>query len=69
MIISIKEARKILGNIANTMTDKQIEELVETLDVLAVQALKIAREKRIKEDAQALAELTYDIYTDKNDNS
>lgn len=69
MIISIKEARKLLGNKANNMTNEQIEELVETLDVIAVQALKDAREKRMKEDALAMANLIYDIYQDKRRSS
>jgi hypothetical protein len=64
-IISVKEARKILGKTASGMTDEEIEELVENLDVIAVHALKDAREKRMKEDASAMAELIYDIYQDK----
>lgn len=64
-IISVKEARKILGKTASGMTDEEIEKLIENLDDIAVHALKDAREKRMKEDAMAMAELIYDIYQDK----
>jgi hypothetical protein len=64
-IISIKEARKILGRKADTMSDSEVAELVDSLDVIAAEALRLAREKRAKEDAMALADLIYDIYKDK----
>lgn len=64
-IISVKEARKILGKDAEKMTDQQIEDTIETLDLLATQAFKQAEEERLrKQDAKKLAELTYDIYKD-----
>jgi len=65
MIVSIKEARKILGKMAKEMTDQEIVDLVDNLDAIAIEALKQAREKRVKEDAMAMAELIYDIYQDK----
>lgn len=65
MIISVQEARKILGKTAENMSDEEIENTIETLDLLAVEALDKARQKRINEDATAMAELIYDIYKDK----
>jgi hypothetical protein len=65
MIISIKEARKILGKDYEHLSDEQIGNLIEDLDAIAVAALKDAREKQIKDDATAMAELVYDIYQDK----
>lgn len=64
LIISVEEAREILGADAKTMTDEQITEVIQTLDAIAVAALRDGRE-RMKADALALAELTYDIYQDK----
>jgi hypothetical protein len=64
LIISVEEAREILGSEAEKMTDEQLIDLIQTLDVLAVEALRQAREKR-KEDAMAMAQLIYDIYGDK----
>lgn len=65
MIVSVKEARKILGKMAKEMTDEEIINLVDNLDAIAIDALRQAREKRMKEDAMAFAELLYDIYQDK----
>lgn len=63
LIISIKETRRVLGKSTEKMSDKEIENTIETLDLLALQALKQAEEERLqKQDAQKLAELTYDIY-------
>lgn len=64
-IISVKEARKILGKGYAHMSDSEVENLIQNLDAIAVAALKDAREKRMKEDAEALANLVYDIYSDK----
>lgn len=64
-VVSAKEARKILGNMAKEITDQEIIELVDNLDVIAIEALKQARGKRMEEDAMALSELIYDIYRDK----
>lgn len=69
MIVSVKEARKILGKMAKEMTDEEIIELVNNLDALAIDALRQAREKRMKEDAMAFAELLYDIYRNKKQSS
>lgn len=65
MIVSVKEARKILGKTAKEMTDHEIIELVDNLDAIAIEVLKQAREKHIEEDSMAFAELLYDIYQDK----
>ncbi len=65
-VISIKEARKILGKDAQSMTDAEITEVVSTLTLLAKDTLETARLKMLrKRDARRLAELTYDIYQDE----
>jgi hypothetical protein len=66
LIVSLEEARKILGADAVNMTDEEIIEVVSTLDILAKDALQTARTKlRMKNDAKELATLIYDIYQDK----
>lgn len=65
-IISVKEARKILGEDAEDMTDREISEAIKTLDLLAKDALQEAKRKiRMKKDAKEMAELVYDIYKDR----
>jgi len=44
-IISVKEARKILGKDADGMSDEQIEETIQTLDTLAGHALELAKQE------------------------
>lgn len=68
-IVPVEKARKILGKLAKEMTDQEIIDLVDNLDVIAIDALKQAREKRMLEDAMAFAELLYDIYRDKKSTS
>lgn len=64
--MSVEEARKILGKNADSMTDREIQDVVETLDLVAKDALRQAKEKLLrKRDAKQLAELIYDIYQDK----
>jgi hypothetical protein len=66
LIVSVKEARKILGSDAANMTDDEIIEVISTLDIMAKGALETARTKlRMKQDARELATLIYDIYQDK----
>lgn len=65
-IISVKEARKILGDSAVGMSDNEISEVIITLDLMAVDALEKAKHRlAVKKDARAMAELIYDIYQDK----
>lgn len=65
-MLSVSKARALLGDDANGMTDRQIEEVISTLDLLAKDALQKARRKlRMKKDASQLAELIYDIYQEK----
>lgn len=65
-IISVKEARKILGSDTAEMNDEEIEQVVVTLHSLAKSALDDAKTKlRMKKDAKDLANLIYDIYQDK----
>lgn len=45
MIISLKEARKILGKeMGDKLSDEELEKLIDDLDVLARAALKMAKE-------------------------
>lgn len=65
-IVPLNEARKILGNDAVGMTDDEILNIIKSLDLLAKDALQEAQKRiKMKKDAKALAELTYDIYQDK----
>jgi hypothetical protein len=48
-IMSVKEARKLLGKEADNMTDTQVTELVEQTHELAKLALEVARDKLAKE--------------------
>lgn len=43
-IITIKEARKILGKTANNLTDQDIEKLVDDVDHIAIYAIKNFKE-------------------------
>jgi Ca2+-binding EF-hand superfamily protein len=66
LIISVAEARELLGKAGKNMTDEEIEDLIVNLDVIAKHSLEMARNKLLmKRDAIELAELTYDIYQDK----
>ena len=57
MIISLKEARKILGKeTSDKLSDEELEKLIDDLDVLARAALKMAREELLeakKEEARS----------------
>ena len=59
-IISVKEARKLLGKEAKGMTDKQVAELVEQTDELAKLALEVARDKIAREKRDEKAEKSTD---------
>jgi hypothetical protein len=48
-IMSIKEARKLLGKEHENMTDEQVAELVEQTHKLAELALDVARDKLARE--------------------
>lgn len=64
-IISVKEAREILGADAEGMNDEQILEVINTLDLMAKDALQMAKmQLQRKKDATALANLIYDVYKD-----
>lgn len=66
LVLSVSEARKILGKKSEGMSDEEIEFVVETLDLMAKDALKLSKEHlHRKRDAYRLAQLTYDIYQDK----
>jgi hypothetical protein len=67
-MISVNEARQILGKKSEGMSDEEIKFVVETLDLMAKDALKISKEQvHRKRDAYRLAQLTYDIYQNKKD--
>ena len=67
-MISIQEARKILGEKAEGMTDEEIGFVIETLDLMAKDALHTSKEDlHRKRDAYRMAQLTYDIYQEKKD--
>ncbi len=66
-IISVDEARKILGKDADNMSDKDIEHVIDTLDLLAKDTLEQTRHKMLmRRDSMALANLLYDIYKKKS---
>ena len=66
MIVTVKEARDILGKEAEDMSDSEIEFVIETLDLVAKNTLKLSKEElHRKRDAYRMAQLTYDIYQDK----
>lgn len=66
LIISVKEARKILGKKSEGISDEEIEFVIGTLDLMAKDALKISTEEvHRKRDAYRLAQLTYDVYQNK----
>lgn len=47
-IVSVKEARKLLGEDHESMTDEGVAELVEQLHELAKLSLNMARERLVK---------------------
>ena len=46
--MSVKEARKLLGNDHKNMTDDEVANLIEQLHELAKLSLDMAREQRLK---------------------
>lgn len=65
--VSLAEAREILGEKAEGMSDDEIQYVIDTLRLMAQDALGISREQvHMKRDAYRLAQLTYDVYKDKN---
>jgi len=69
LIISVQEARELLGKDAEGMTDAEIAFVIETLDLMAKDALKLSKEElHRKRDAYQMAQLTYDIYQDEKRN-
>lgn len=65
-VISVSEARKILGKDAEGMSDAEIADVIGTLDLLAKDALETARQRILmKRDARDLANLIYDVYQEE----
>jgi hypothetical protein len=62
MIITVSEARKILGKSSKNMSDDEIIDVISTLDIIAKDSLE---KLRIKRDANELASLIYDVYQDE----
>lgn len=59
-VVSLVEARKLLGNDAIGMTDDEILNVIDTLNLLAKDALEMARTRlRMKKDAKGLADIVY----------
>ena len=50
-VMTVKEARELLGTDAESMTDEQVAKLVEDVDVLAKLALDVAKDKLAREKA------------------
>lgn len=48
-IISTKEARRLLGRKADSMSDTEVEDIITQLDFIATQAIKDYRRSQIKE--------------------
>lgn len=48
-IMSVKEARKLLGKEHESLTDDEVAKLIEQLHELAKLSLDMAREQRLKE--------------------
>ncbi|HPD99447.1 MAG TPA: hypothetical protein PKV52_04210 [Candidatus Saccharibacteria bacterium] len=48
MIISVKEARKILGKDYEKLTDEEVEKLIYQLHNLAKASLEMARKQRLE---------------------
>ena len=42
-VISIKQARELLGNEALDMTDEEVQKLVEDFDIIAQYAIKLVQ--------------------------
>jgi len=59
-IMSVKEARKLLGKDAEDMTDEQVEGLIEQTHELAKLALDVARDKLAREKRDEKAKKTTD---------
>lgn len=69
MTITVKEARKILGKDADSMTDAEIEEVVNTLTLMPSDTIETIKHKILrKRDAKRLAELVYDMYQEEKAN-
>ncbi len=58
-IVSVEEARSILGKDAKVMTDEEVKQVIDNLDEMAKLALLRKR------DARDLASLIYDIYSER----
>lgn len=70
LIVSVKEARELLGKDAEGMTNDEVQFVIETLDLMAKDALKLSKEElHRKRDAYRMAQLTYDIYQEKKSKS
>ena len=51
-VMTVKEARELLGDEANGMTDIEIERLIDDLDLIARYALKQARQDILNRNDQ-----------------
>ncbi len=51
-VISIDQAKKLLGDEALSMTDEEIQDLIDDFDVIAQYTIKMVQEFRNKESEQ-----------------
>lgn len=50
-IMTVTEARELLGKDAESMTDEQVAKMVKDVDELAILALDVAKDKLAREKA------------------
>lgn len=53
-IISIKQARELLGEEALNMSDEEVQQLIDDFDVIAQYSIKMVQEFKIEENKQII---------------
>lgn len=64
-VISVKEARKILGQLADNMSDEEVEKLIDNLSFIAEDSLKKVRKKLSEEELIEIGSYLNDFYVVK----
>ena len=49
LVVSVKEARRLLGNSAKNLTDEEIERMIILLDVIAQESIRQSRSKIVSD--------------------
>jgi hypothetical protein len=49
-VLSVKQARELLGDEASEMTDEEVQKLVEDFDIIAQYAIKLVQKFKKKDD-------------------